>query len=753
MDSSFFAKYRRYRFLRDKVTTVTVTIGGLSVVGTLLLIFLYLFSEVTPLLKGAEIHQVNHYSMLNPGETTRYVAMEEQAEIAFRLTAEGNALFWQAQTGESVREIRLPIPEGASISVVEESTIDSGILILGLSSGEVLIVKHHYRTRYPNDERVITPSIEYPYGSNTFVMSSKALTKVAIRDDEEKMTLAALDNAGGLSVIKFQKEEDFLSGEVVLEKTQVELTFSHGEITELAIDSDQHWLFFIENHTRLNAVDLYQDVPVILDSYAIEDEDNRFVDMTLLLGGISLLTVDTQGSIIQWFMVRNTQGPWSLQPVREFSNGSLSNGSSAEATLIAEHRRKGFLSYRNLRAGSGKGSELVLYHSTAHRELLREELPMSIDQLGIAPRANALIVLDSENQASYWTVENEHPDISWSALWDEIWYESYRQPGYIWQSSSASSDFEPKFSLTPLAFGTLKAAFYTLLLAAPLAICGAIYTAYFMAPALRRKVKPLIELMEALPTVILGFLAGIWLAPFIENNLTGMFLLFLSLPVTVFLSGYFWHRMPSQLRCQVPDGWEAALLIPMLLFAIGGSLYFATGLESAFFEGDMRSWITHELGISFDQRNALVVGIAMGLAVIPTIFSIAEDAIFSVPRHLSNGSLALGASPWQTLVGVVLPTASPSLFSALMIGMGRAVGETMIVLMATGNTPIMDANIFEGMRTLSANIAVEVPEAEVGSTHFRVLYLSAFFLFLFTFVVNTVAEVVRQRLRKRYSSL
>ena len=143
----------------------------------------------------------------------------------------------------------------------------------------------------------------------------------------------------------------------------------------------------------------------------------------------------------------------------------------------------------------------------------------------------------------------------------------------------------------------------------------------------------------------------------------------------------------------------------------------------------------------------------MGVAVIPTIFSMAEDAIFSVPKHLTQGSLALGATSWQTLSRVVILTASPGIFSAVMIGLGRAVGETMIVLMATGNTPLMDLNIFSGMRTLSANIAVEMPESEVGSTHFRVLFLAAMVLFMLTFLFNTVAELVRQRLRERYSSL
>jgi phosphate transport system permease protein len=176
-------------------------------------------------------------------------------------------------------------------------------------------------------------------------------------------------------------------------------------------------------------------------------------------------------------------------------------------------------------------------------------------------------------------------------------------------------------------------------------------------------------------------------------------------------------------------------------------------LELMFFNGDMPGWLTHELGITYDQRNSLVVGIAIGFAVIPPIFTISEDAIFGVPKHLTIGSLALGATLWQTLVRIVLLTASPGIFSAIMMGLGRAVGETMIVLMATGNTPIMDLNLFQGFRALSANIAVEMPESEVGSTHFRILFLAALVLFMVTFIFNTVAEVVRQRLREKYSHL
>jgi phosphate transport system permease protein len=259
--------------------------------------------------------------------------------------------------------------------------------------------------------------------------------------------------------------------------------------------------------------------------------------------------------------------------------------------------------------------------------------------------------------------------------------------------------------------------------------------------------------MWALPTVILGFLAGLWLAPFVEANLAGFFVLPIVVPAAVLLAAYLWSRLPEALCRRVPEGSEAALLLPVVTAAIFTALVAGEWLEAMLFAGDMPAWLTRELGIPFDQRNSLVVGIAMGFAVIPPIFTISEDAIFSVPRHLTLGSLALGATPWQTLTRVVILTASPGIFSAVMIGLGRAVGETMIVLMATGNTPIMDWNPFQGFRALSANIAVEMPESEVNSTHYRVLFLAALVLFLATFVFNTVAEVVRQRLRERYSHL
>jgi phosphate transport system permease protein len=174
-------------------------------------------------------------------------------------------------------------------------------------------------------------------------------------------------------------------------------------------------------------------------------------------------------------------------------------------------------------------------------------------------------------------------------------------------------------------------------------------------------------------------------------------------------------------------------------------------LETWLFGGNFRRWLFEgPLAMQCDQRNSIIIAFGMGFTVIPIIFSIAEDSLSNVPYSMTAASMAVGASRWQTLWRVVLPSASPGIFAAMMIGFGRAVGETMIVLMATGNTPILDWSPLNGMRTLSANIAVEISEAPVGGTLYRVLFLCAVLLFLLTFTVNTAAELVRQRLRKRF---
>jgi phosphate transport system permease protein len=364
-----------------------------------------------------------------------------------------------------------------------------------------------------------------------------------------------------------------------------------------------------------------------------------------------------------------------------------------------------------------------------------------------------VLTVDAEGRIAHWRVDNPHPEVSLGTLFGRVWYEGYTGPDYVWQSTGGTDDFEPKLSLVPLVFGTLKGTFYALVVAVPFALLAALYVSEFMHPTLKGYVKPVVETMAALPSVVLGFLAGLWLAPMVERIVPGLLVLPVVVAVTVLLALEVWRRLPVSARSHVQSGGEVFVLMPVVVLAIWAAFVLGDVMEATLLRGDYRGWLQAALGVTYDQRNSLVVGIAMGFAVIPIIFTIAEDSLANVPRHLRAGSLALGATRWQTAIRVVLPTASPGIFSAIMIGFGRAVGETMIVLMATGNTPIMDWSPFNGFRALSANVAVELPEAPEGGTLFRVLFLAALLLFCLTFAVNTVAEVVRLRLRRRYRYL
>ncbi len=734
-------RLRQARMLKDKLAAVGIAVGGISVILAVVMIFFYLLYEVAPMFRAAEIEpwggeQEVSYTVPGQGKTL-YLAVEEQAEIGFRATDTGAMVFFDTTTGQVRLNEQLVLPEGVSITSFSLLSEASQTFAYGLSDGSVRIIKHSYKASYPNGQRVLTPELAYPVGEEALQVAQGPIEQLTLNRDSEEWGLVAFSE-GELHELTLALSENFLTGEVEVEQSTRTLPSFSSTPSKMLMTPDHRWLLASLPQGKVGVMSLGNSPEVI---QLVEGTKSEITSFELLLGGNSLIIGDSKGRLSQWFFVRDETNKYQLTHIRDFEHHA-----SAITSLTTEQRRKGIITLSD-------DGVLNLYNSTANRQVLSEPLFQgSADAIAMAPRANALLVQQGNN-LSFWHVDNEHPEISWSAYWEKVWYEGYEEPEFIWQSSASNNDFEPKYSLMPLAFGTLKAAFYAMLLATPLAICGAIYTAYFMVPAMRRKVKPFIELMEALPTVILGFLAGLWLAPFMEANLAGIFMCLLVIPIAIVLFGFTWNNMPNKIRFLLPDGWDAALLVPVVILATWLALGLAVPVEDAFFGGHMPTWLSNEVGIPYDQRNALVVGIAMGFAVIPTIFSITEDAIFAVPKHLSYGSLALGATQWQTLTRVVMPTASPGIFSALMIGMGRAVGETMIVLMATGNTPIMDVNIFEGMRTLAANIAVEMPESEVGSTHYRTLFLAAFVLFLFTFFVNTLAEGIRQHLRKKYGSL
>lgn len=245
--------------------------------------------------------------------------------------------------------------------------------------------------------------------------------------------------------------------------------------------------------------------------------------------------------------------------------------------------------------------------------------------------------------------------------------------GSTWQPVSS----QPKYGLLPLIVGTAKATFIALLLATPIGILAAIYTAFFAPGWLRETVKPIVELLAGFPSVVIGFFCLMVVASVIQ-----------------------------------------ALL-----------------------------------GTTF-RLNALVAGVGLAIAIIPIIFTISEDSFTNLPRQLWEAGLALGAQPWQVVVKILVPAATPGLFAAILLAFGRAFGETMIVLMASGNAALLSWSPVEPVRTLAATIGAEMGEVVWGSLHYSLLFLIGFLLFVVTFTLNIIAEFwIRQRLLRRFRGL
>lgn len=734
------------RMLADKLFSQLMSVGGIGVIIAVSTIFFYLASVVVPIFVAPEIQSRAQFAV--PGaaaQTTVGLTGEEQREIGVRLGGQGDISFFRFDTGALVSESAVPLPAGTQVTAFDIGERTTYSLGYGLSNGGVILAKQGFAVTFPGGKRLITPSVEYPLGEAPLPVDPKgaAIRQLSVQQSEDGSTVVALTDDGRLLVSAVNITKNLMTGEAKSELQQSEIAAPPAGIRRLMVESKQRELYVLHGERSLTRYDIAdKTAPRKVQTLDIAPEGQRVTALTMLSGGFSIIVGTDKGELAQWFLVRQDGNNFKLTRIREFT--PMPAGVTA---LAPEFHRKGFI------AGDSQG-HLGSYFATSQRLLFVDKLsdqPLTV--LGIPPRGNGYMAQDAAGKIYTAAVHNDYPEVSFSALWERVWYESYERPDYVWQSSAGHSDFEPKFSLSPLTYGTIKAASYAMVVAAPLAVLGAIFAGYFMSPAMRTIVKPTIEIMAALPTVVLGFLAGLWLAPLIENNLAGVLLSLLLMPLAVILASLAWHFVPERLRLRVPPGWEAALLLPVMVLVVWFFFQLGHPIEAAFFGGDMPNWLSNELGIKYEQRNSLVVGITMGFAVTPTIFSIAEDAIFSVPKSLTSGSLALGATPWQTLMGVVLLTASPGIFSALMIGLGRAVGETMIVLMATGNTAVMDFSMFSGFRTLSANIGVELPEAGVGETHYRLLFLAALVLFAFTFVVNTLAELVRQRLREKYQTV
>jgi len=723
----------RRRLRADRLATLVVTAGGVGIVASILAILVFIVAEVLPLIYPARVETAAELPLA--GGAARALDADPYRTHVAALGADGVLRVISLGNGSVVAEKSI-LPAGAALAQADASQAD--VFAASTEDGRVILTSLDWHADFATGSRKVTASI----GESRVLQldaGGKALRAFAARlvDDRGPVAVGQLAD-GSLATVAVVREENAFTGAVTEseERTRSEPV---APLSALVLDDAGRNLFGGDAEGRLlwwRLADGKLSEPQIRAG-----EAPGVSALALLIGGRSLVVGRESGALETWSLVPDRDLGSALTRIH-----ALPGFAETVTRIVPSWRDKGFFA-------SSRSGDLGLFHSTSEQLLWQDRAPLpDVSAIAYSPRGDTVYVAGG-GELAVLDVDNPHPEISLGTLFSRVWYEGYPEPTYVWQSSSGSDDFEPKLSLVPLLVGTLKGTLYSLLIAIPLGVFGAMYVANFMAPRLKQIVKPTIEIMAALPSVVLGFLAGLWLAPRLEQLFPALLLMILLFPVLVIGAGIAWDRVPARLRSKLPVGVEALFFILVLAVGILLSILASGPIERLAFGGDFQAWLLGTTGLPYDQRNAIVVGLAMGFAVIPIIFAISEDAFANVPASLVSGSLALGANRWQTVTQIVLPTASPGIFSAVMVGFGRAVGETMIVLMATGNTPILDWNPFNGFRTLSANIAVEIPEAPQFGTLYRVLFLAALLLFALTFVLNTVAEVVRQRLRRRYAEL
>lgn len=735
----------------DRFMSRFIVVGGIAVIITVFGLFFFILGTVLPLFGGAE---VSPQRTIATGLADPLVlGVDDRAELPFIFSTDG-ALSWvDTRTGTIRREI-VPLPSDFHVHAHHYDQATQ-TLFLGADDGRLALLSIDYIVTFDDAEKRTTSARWSLSPPRETPLSRIDAIDFDAGEADQALALVGPERAGGqtgIVLLRSPRNTGVPDAEAINAVPPITLTEflpqdpvrcavgSGGRHLAVQLASDRI-LFLVKEAEGWRRRQLFR--PFL--------DDSGIASMHFLQGSTSLSFTSGNGVNLIYSLVPQ---PDVGQVFRE----------TKQLPELAEGGARNFhRSIRNKAFVVADDRNLILCYATSAEVRWKTPLEEPLVDLLLGPQYNFLITLSKSGTLRLASLDDPHPEAGFRAFFAKIWYEGQSEPDYIWQSTGGTDQFEPKLSLVPLLYGSLKGTFYALLVAIPIALLSAIYTSQFLHPSLRRIVKPTMELMASLPSVVLGFIGALWLAPILNNRVPSLFLAVGAVLVAAIGVGWGWHRLPPRFRRRVPEGTEFLLFIPFLLFVgwIGWELgpiaerlcFVVTDPESGTRLADFRLWWSQYSGDTFQQRNSLVIGIMLGFAVIPLIFTLTEEALSNVPQSLVSGSLALGASRWQTTARIVIPGASVGIFSALIIGFGRAIGETMIVLMATGNTPVLDADMFLGMRTMAANLAVELPEAPLGGTLYRTLFLGALVLFCLTFVINTWAESLRQRLRRRYRTI
>ena len=727
-----------------------ISIGGVSIITMVLGIFVFILWQILPLFRTAQVEEMNAISLEK--RPYRILGIDDYGELPFLVDDQGRIMFVDTVGDRGVIMADAGFPAAKELTAFTYNPARQEI-VYGTSDGYFSVVAVGYTAAFREGRREMNAEPE----AGPFYRIGKEghpIRQIAYGDRGEYKLAAVLQEVEGNIEIHAasltQESTLFGAGEIKVNETSELTSLVKGTPEQILVNSRADSIVVSTEEGEVFYLHRSGDVYELRQRFRpfAGASEPGIASINYLFGDVTLVLTSREG-LNRLFSLYVPKGGNErvFGLTKEFPQ--LERGASFYSL---SQRNKAFL--------IGAGNQASLRYGTTEQVRWEAELPYEVTLGRIGGKYNRLALVDSEHHLHLFRVNDPHPEASFRAMFGRVWYEGASAPKFEWQSTGGSDNFEPKLSLVPLIVGTMKGTIYAMVFAVPIALLAAIYTSQFAHPHFRVVFKPVMEIMASLPSVVLGFLAALWLAPVLETRVPSVLLMIVFLPLGAMLFGWFWSSLPIRYRTLIRPGYEFIAFAP--LFLVGVYLCWELGpvLERQFFVvtnqatgeqvADFRLWWPQATGTDFQQRNSLVVGFAMGFAVIPIIFTIAEDSLTNVPATLRSGSLALGASRWQTAIRIILPTASAGIFSALMVGLGRAVGETMIVVMATGNTPIMDLNIFSGMRTLSANIAVELPEAPHHGTLYRTLFLGAMVLFMLTFLINTLAEVLRQSLRERY---
>jgi len=726
---------RLYR--QDKMAKSVITMGGYGIIISIVAIFLFLVYQSAPLSFGATLKKMLSFSVRKSNTRILLTGIDQYREVYYTLHDDGKIRFRRLKDQKILLEDSLGLKPGERILSAAKGNFREEIFAVGTDSGRVITARVEMKPLYRGNQRIVQPSLEK---LETFTAE---LPTDSIPAYINKITFAATEEGSYVWIWENHKGEvRGRSYDADMEEyydLDISREWGESRLTSLAIspNSENLALGFITG-------DIYWYKLSDLETVELKDHVKASTmpisALKYLLGEEALVVGDTNGEVSVWFSTKSPLNILKLVRIRSFKPHR-----GAVTQVYPSSRNRLFLTIDN------RGQAHLNYSTTGRTQLEFKPAEYPIQAAAIAPKSDGIIAIDNFENVGVFYLNDPHPEATLKTLFGKVWYEGYSKPEFVWQSTGGSDEFEPKISLVPLIFGTFKGTFYAMLFSVPLAILAAIYVSQFAPSWLARIVKPIVEIMAALPSVVIGFLAGLYFSPLFDKHLMTVFLIIFMLPVVFLVAILLWRMVPEKYRAQVPIGWELWIVVPVFLITLFVSIALSHPVELLIFGGDMRHWLTSQLGLVYDTRNSIVVGFALGFAVIPIIFTVAEDALSNVPDSLTSASLALGASRWQTVRRVVIPAAAGGIFAAVMLGFGRAIGETMIVLMATGNTPILDLSPFNGFRAMSAAIAVEIPEAPVGGTLYRVLFLIGLLLFIFTFIINSISSIIGEHLRKKYA--